>query len=91
METLIDSETEFESIIKLLQAIRIDPVINEKVTSMLKLEPYPRRLVLCTWLEQLHRRNAPGQLTQTLSILFDDTIAQKFYELINKSLKKSSF
>ena len=84
-------ESDFDPIKKLLQAIRHDPVINKKVGIILKMDAYPRRLVLNTWLEQLRRRNAPGQLTQTLSILFDDTIAQKFYELINKSLKKSSF
>ena len=54
---------------------------------MLAMDPYPRRLVLNNWLEQLRKKNAPKQLTQTLSYLFDDVIAQKIYDLINKSKK----
>jgi len=54
---------------------------------MLAMDSYPRRLVLNNWLEQLRLKNAPQQLTQTLSYLFDDTIAQKIYDLINKSKK----
>ena len=82
-------ESDFESIRKLLQAIQNDPVINKKVKIILKMDAYPRCLVLNNWLEQLRRKNAPEKLIQTLSIMFDDSIAKKIYELINK-LKKSS-
>jgi hypothetical protein len=47
--------------------MRDDPVINKKVINILKLESYPRRIVLSNWLEQLHSNNAPNKLTQTLS------------------------
>jgi len=82
-------ESDFESIRKLLQAIRNDPVINKKVKSILKMDAYRRRLVLNNWLEQLRRRNAPEKLIQTLSILFDDSVAKKIFELITKSQKNS--
>jgi len=82
-------ESDFESIRKLLQAIRNDPVINKKVKSILKMDAYPRRLVLNNWLEQLRRKNAPEKLIQTLSILFDDSVAIKIFELISKSQKNS--
>ena len=79
-----NSDSEVNSIIKLLRAIRKDPFINKKVTSLLKMDTYPRRLVLNTWLEQLRLNNAPEKLTQTLSILFDDNIAQKTLKLISR-------
>ena len=72
-----------ESIKHLLQAIRRDPLMNKKVTGLLKMESYTRRLLLNTWLEQLRLNNAPLKLTQTLSILFDDNIAQKTLKLLS--------
>lgn len=91
METLKinNKEPEFEPIRKLLLAIQNDPVINKKVTSILKMDAYHRRLVLNNWLEQLHRKNAPGNLIQSLSILFDDSVAKKIYELMTKSKNNS--
>jgi hypothetical protein len=79
-------ESDFESFEKLLHAIRCDPVINKKVSNLLKKNSYLRRLVLNNWLEQLRRNSAPKKLIQTLSYLFDDSIAEKIYGLIN-SLK----
>ena len=87
--TIRKDESDFESIRKLLQAIQYDPVINKKVKSILKMDAYPRRLVLNNWLEQLRRKNAPEKLIQTLSILFDDSVAIKIFELISKSQKNS--
>jgi hypothetical protein len=76
-------DSDIESIRKLLQAIQNDPVINKKVKNILKMDTYLRRSVLNNWLEQLRLKNAPGKLTQTLSILFDDKIAKKVLTLIN--------
>jgi len=78
-------EYDFESLEKLLQAMRNDPVINKKVVNILKMESYPRRLVLNNWLEQLRRNNAPIKLTLTLSYLFDDIIAEKVLAIINNN------
>jgi len=79
-------DPEFEPLAKLLQAILSDPVINKKVVSILKMDSYPRRLVLNNWLEQLRRNNAPKKLTRTLSYLFDDNVAQKVLFLISNRL-----
>jgi len=87
LDKLKNSDPEFEPVVKLLQAIRNDPVINLKVAGLLKMDAYSRRLVLNNWLERLQRNNAPRKLTQTLSLLFDDSIAKKICELINKSKK----
>ena len=75
-------ETEFKSFLKLVQAMRKDPVINKKVVHILKLDSYLRRLVLNNWLEQLRKENAPKKLTQTLSFLFDDIVAENTLKLI---------
>jgi len=91
LEIINKSDSEFESIKKLLQAIRNDPVINKKVISILKMDSYPRCLVLNNWLEQLRRKNAPGKLIQTLSIMFDDSVAEKIFKLIIKSQKNSRY
>jgi len=79
-------DPEFEPLAKLLQAILSDPVINKKVISILKMDSYPRRLILNNWLEQLRSNNAPNKLTQTLSYLFDDIVAEKVLTLINNRL-----
>jgi len=65
--------------------MRCDPVINQKVSNLLNMDSYLRRLVLNNWLEQLRRNNAPQKLTQALSYLFDDLFAEKVYGLINRS------
>jgi hypothetical protein len=80
-------ESDFVSIEKLLKAMRYDPVINKKIVYILKMDSYPRRIVLSNWLEHLRRNNAPDKLTQTISYLFDDTIAEKVLSLINKHQK----
>jgi len=89
VEKIDNDESDFEPIRKLLQAIQNDPLINKKVISILKMDSYRRCLVLNNWLEQLRRKNAPGKLIQTLSIMFDDSVAKKIFELINKSKRNS--
>lgn len=76
-------ESDFGSIEKLLKAMRYDPVINKKVVNILTMDSYPRRLVLSNWLEQLRCNNAPYRLMQSLSCLFDDSIAEKVLTFIN--------
>jgi hypothetical protein len=81
-----NNNSDFESIEKVLQAIYKDPVIQKKVINLLKMDSYPRHIVLSNWLEQLRRKKAPDKLIQTLSYLFDDFIAQKIFILINKKV-----
>ena len=76
-------ETDFVSIVKVLQAIRRDPVINKKVASILRMDSYPRRIILSNWLEQLRRNHAPQKLLRSLAFLFDDAIAEKVRMLIS--------
>ena len=76
-------KSDFEELEDLLRAMRYDPVINKNVVSILKLDAYPRHIVLSAWLEKLRRNNAPKKLIKTLTYLFDDTIAEKVYSLIN--------
>ena len=79
-------DAEFEPLVTLLKAMRKDPVINKKVVNLLKMDSFPRHIVLSNWLEQLRRKNAPAKLTQILLYLFDDIVAEKVLLLINKRL-----
>ena len=83
MGTQKKDESDFDPIKKLLQAIRHDPVINKKVGIILKMDAYPRRLVLNTWLEQLRRNHATQDLLNALSCLFDDKVSEQVLTLIN--------
>jgi hypothetical protein len=82
-----NNEKDFESIVKLLQAMSCDPLINKKVVNILKMDSYPRHIVLSNWLEQLRRNNAPAKLTKTLAYLFNDDIAEKTLLLCKKYIK----
>ena len=77
-------DNHIESLSILLQAIINDPVVNKKVSLLLKMESYPRRIVLSNWLEKLQQRKASEKLVQTLSLLFDDKIAKQVMEFISK-------
>jgi len=74
---------EIESLVTLLNALLSDPLINNKVNKILKMDSYPRHIILSNWLKQLSDNNAPEKLTQTLSYLFDDNVAKKVLTLIN--------
>jgi hypothetical protein len=64
--------------------MRHDEIINKNITVLLQLDLYQRRLVLNEWLEQLRIQNAPQNLLNALSSLFDDKVAEQVMELINE-------
>jgi len=72
------------SIKKLIRLIRDDELINKKVTALLKLDSWKRRTVLNNWLQQLNKLNAPADLQDALSCLFDDINAKDVLKLISK-------
>lgn len=78
-----DIENKFESLKKLIQVMRDDSLINEKVITMLQLDSYQRRSVLNNWLERLRSQNASQKLLSALSCLFDDKVAEQVLTLIN--------
>ena len=78
-----DFDKGLDPFIKLMQVMQKDPLINEKVIQMLKLDSYQRRLVLNNWMEQLRIRHASENLLSALSCLFDDKIADKVLTIIN--------
>ena len=84
-----NSDTEFEPFIKLIQVMRDDPLINEKLIEMLNMKSYNRRMVLNNWLEELRRQKASGNLRQALSCFHDDEIAETVLKLINHRRKKT--
>jgi hypothetical protein len=74
----------FEPLEQLIQAMKIDPLINAEVIKMLRLSPYQRRSVLNNWLEKLENRQASQNLRIALSYLFDDMIVFELLKLIKK-------
>ena len=84
----IKIDVELEPLFTLLNAILKDSVINNEVKKILNMDSYPRHIVLSNWLEQLRLNKAPEKLTQTLTYFFDDSIAEKVYNLIKRSKVK---
>ena len=78
-----DIDSEFESFEKLIQVMRDDPLINEKVIQVLQLNSFQRRSVLNGWLEQLRICHASKNLLSALSCLFEDKIAEEVLTFIN--------
>jgi len=78
-----DIDNDFELLKKLVQVMRDDPLINEKIIKLLRMDSFQRRAVLNNWLEQLRIRKAPDNLLQALSSLFDDKIADQVLAIIN--------
>jgi len=68
---------------KLILVMRDDPEINQKISQLLKLDSYRRRIVLNRWVEKLRRSDASLILIQALSYLFDDEVARKILIMID--------
>ena len=81
--SISDLDRDFDPLIKLIQVMRDDPVINKKLLSILNLDSFQRRMVINNWLEQLRKQNAQGNLMHALSCLFDDTVAEKVLKIIS--------
>jgi len=78
------TDTKTEQFAQLIQIMRDDAEINQRIIQLLKLDSYQRRVVLNRWLEQLRRIDASEKLTQALSCLFDDDISNKTLSLLKK-------
>ena len=70
----------------LVQITHEDPLIKKRISELLQLSSFERRLELNVWLEKLRQRNASKNLLYVLSILFDDIIAEDVLTLINDRL-----
>jgi hypothetical protein len=77
-------DNSLESFGTLVEIMRDDKDINEKVMAVLRLDAYKRRTILNNWLEQLRIQKAPQNLINSLSSLFDDKVAEQVLQFINK-------
>ena len=66
-----------------MNSTKDDPVVNEKVITILKLDSFQRKSILNNWLEQLRKQNALENLQRALSYLFDEHIAAKVLKIFN--------
>ena len=80
---LFTSEGKTDPFIKLINVMRNDSIIKNRIKKMLELDSFNRRTVLNRWLEQLRRKSASENLRQALSCLFDDSVAKKVLTIIN--------
>jgi hypothetical protein len=80
-KTIFDRD--FDSFNTLIEVMRDDHIINEKITTLLKMDSYQRRYILNYWLGQLQRQNAHENLCQALACLFDDKIASRVLKIIS--------
>ena len=67
----------------LVQITHEDPLIKKRISELLQLSSFERRLELNVWLEKLRQRNASKNLLYVFSILFDDIIAENVLTLID--------
>ena len=77
-------DNSLESFGTLIEIMRDDKDINEKVMVVLRLDSFKRRIILNNWLEQLRIQKAPQNLINALSSLFDDKVAEQVLQFINK-------
>jgi hypothetical protein len=68
----------------LIDVIKEDDELNNRVVQLLKLDSFQRRNVLNRWLERLCRINASKKLRKSLSCLLDDEVAEKTLSMLNK-------
>jgi len=68
-------DQDFEPFFNLLQIMRDDPRLNDKVITLLKLDSCERRAILNYWLEQLRQQNSHENLCRALSCLFDEKVS----------------
>jgi len=79
-----NNNNSIKSFSKLIQVMRNNEDINKQVIAVLQLDSYQRRLILNNWLEKLRLRNAPQNLLDALSSLFDDKVAEQVLQFIKK-------
>jgi hypothetical protein len=70
-----------EQLENLMQAINEDPLIRNRISELLKMEPPQRRNVLDAWLEQLRLMNASEALLSALSLLKEDRMVKRMTAL----------
>jgi hypothetical protein len=70
-----------EQLENLMQVINEDPLIRNRISELLKMEPPQRRNVLDAWLEQLRLMNASEALLSALSLLKEDRMVKRMTAL----------
>jgi hypothetical protein len=76
--------TDDENFVALVQVLKEDRKIRSKIEPILSLDPFNRKSVLNTWVEQLKFQQAPGKFIALLSCLIDDDIARKVLQVIKE-------
>ena len=85
---LFDKDKHFvaddENFIALVQVLKEDYKIRNKIEPILSLDQFNRKSALNTWLEQLKFQQAPEKFIALLSCLLDDDVAKKLLQVIKE-------
>ena len=73
-----------ENFIALVQVLKEDYKVRNKIEPILSLDKFNRKSALNTWLEQLRFQQAPKKFIALLSCLLDDDIAKKLLHVIKE-------
>jgi len=83
LSLMVEPDQEIESFFKLLQIMRADPLLNDKVITLAKMDSCERQSILNYWLEQLQKQESHDNLCQALSCLIDDKVPAEMLKMIS--------
>jgi len=82
LSLLSEPDHELNPLFRLLQIMRTDPLLNEKVITLVKMDSCERRYILNYWLEQLCKQSAFDNLCQALSCLSNDKVSAEMLKIL---------
>ena len=77
--------TENEAFVTLIDVAREKGEIKEKLTNILKQDPFHRKSILNTYINEMKLQGADKDFIEAVSYLLDDEIAEKALKFINES------
>ncbi|MEW6265866.1 MAG: hypothetical protein AB1641_22570 [Thermodesulfobacteriota bacterium] len=73
-----------EAFINLVQVAGEDEEIRKRLTAILEQEPFHRKSLLNTWINDMKMRQAPADFVAAIAMLLDDQVAEKLMEVLRK-------
>ena len=74
-----------ELFISLIRTAQEDAVIRKRIMAILRQPVFHRKSMLNTLIAELKMQSAPAEFVQAIACLFDDDVAAKAWELLDRS------
>jgi hypothetical protein len=71
-----------EAFVRLMQVAREDQEIKNRLTMILRLDPFNRKSLLNSYISKMKLKKAPNDFIEALTYLLDEAIARKALEII---------